>query len=699
MNRATTTHSRRPGRQWTLRILSTLIVLTLAAPAWGKDPLPLRRVLLSTGGVGYFEHEAMVDGDVELPLTVRLGQVDDVLKSLVVYDDRGGVGMISLPGREPLEQAFRELPFGRDALESPVTLLRALTGAEIRVTGARALQGQLLGVTAEEVALPNGLGRTTRHRVSLIVPNQGVRQFVLEDADQVEIVDPTLRAQVSGALTSLARYRVQDRRTLTVSLKGTGRRTVRVGYVVEAPLWKMAYRLTVPDAPVAPRGARGLLQGWAVVENMSGQDWEGVELTLASGNPVTFRQALYTAYYVPRPEVPVEVMGRVLPPRVDTGAVRDAARAPASEALARAAPRPAAPPMPGSTAGVAMTAPGVEKAFEAFAPPAVATVSEEATTQVVFRVPGAVGLPTGHSVIIPIVSREVPVERLALYDGQAGAPHPLAAVRLTNDSGTGLPPGVLTLYERTSQGANAYVGDARLAALPAGERRLVSFAVDQKVQIVAEPSARETIAGGKLSRGVFQLTVVDRRTTRYRLKGPAQEERAALIEHPRAPDWRLVSPPEADVELSRDRYRVPATLGKGEEKVIEVTTERPRTTSVQLADMPVETLVRYARTGALDEKVRQAFETLATMRRDVDREERTLAEIEASRKSIHSEQERIRANLASVPATADLRQRYLDAMKQQEDALEALARRAEDTRTRLRAARDRLAEAIGRLDI
>jgi catechol 2,3-dioxygenase-like lactoylglutathione lyase family enzyme len=698
MDHAVTTQSRRAGRTLALGILSTLIVLGLMAQAWAKDPLPLRRVLLSTGGVGYFEHEAIVDGDVELPLTVRLGQVDDVLKSLVVYDDRGGVGTISLPGREPLDQVFRELPFRRDALESPVALLRALTGTEIRVTGARALEGQLLGVTAEEVALPNGLGRTTRHRVSVIVPTQGLRQFILEEADQIELVDATLRAQVSGALGALARYRVQDRRTLAVSLKGTGRRTVRVGYVVEAPLWKTAYRLTVPDAPVVPRGAHGLLQGWAVVENMSGQDWEGVELTLASGNPVTFHQALYTAYYVTRPEVPVEVMGRVVPPRVDAGTVREAVRAPAPpQAQARAS----APAMARGTVGAGIAAPAPERGFEAFAPapPAVATISEEATTQVVFRVPSGVSLPTGHSMIIPIVSREVPVERLALYDAQASTAYPLAAVRLTNDSGTGLPPGVLTLYERTPHGANAYVGDARLAVLPAGESRLVSFAVDQKVQIVAEPSARETIAGGKLSRGVFQLTVVDRQSTRYRLKGPPQEERAILIEHPRVPEWRLISPPETDVELARDRYRIRATLGKGEEKVVEVTTERPRTTSLQLAGMPVETLVRYSRTGALDEKVRQAFEMLATMRREIDQEERTIAELEASRKTIYAEQERIRANLASVPATADLRQRYLDAMKQQEDSLAALARRAEDARARLKAARDRLADAIARLEL
>jgi hypothetical protein len=333
------------------------------------------------------------------------------------------------------------------------------------------------------------------------------------------------------------------------------------------------------------------------------------------------------------------------------------------------------------------------------APPAAPTVSEEATTQVLFRVPGAVSLPAGHSLVIPIVSREMPAERLALYDAQASAAHPLAAVRLTNDSGSGLPPGVLTLYERGPRGESAYVGDARLAVLSAGESRLVSFAVDQKVAVSVEPSARETIAGGKVTRGVLQLTVVQQQTTRYRLKGPAQEERAVLIEHPRLADWRLTMPPEATVELTRDRYRIRTVLARGEEKAVDVTTERPRITTVQLLDMPLDTMVRYAQTGSLDPKLRQAFETLAAMRRDIDREERALADAETSRKAIYAEQERIRANLGAVPPTADLRQRYLDAMKQQEDQLEALRTRTQETQVRLKAARDRLADAVARLEL
>ena len=129
-----------------LRLALLVLPFALIATVADAQDLALKRVLLSTGGVGYFEYEAAVDGDADLPLSVRLDQVDDVLKSIVVFDDRGGVGAISLPGREPLSEAFRDLPFDQGALESPDALLNALRGAEVTVGGSRQVTGRILKV-------------------------------------------------------------------------------------------------------------------------------------------------------------------------------------------------------------------------------------------------------------------------------------------------------------------------------------------------------------------------------------------------------------------------------------------------------------------------------------------------------------------------------------------------------------------------
>ena len=85
-----------------------LVLAALTMPADAAE-LALKRVMLSSGGVGYFEYEASVDGDASLALDVPLDQVDDVLKSLVVYDAGGRAGEITLPGREPLAQSLGEI--------------------------------------------------------------------------------------------------------------------------------------------------------------------------------------------------------------------------------------------------------------------------------------------------------------------------------------------------------------------------------------------------------------------------------------------------------------------------------------------------------------------------------------------------------------------------------------------------------------
>ena len=316
--------------------------------------------MLSSGGVGYFEYEATVDGNATLNLDVPLDQVDDILKSLVVYDDSGTAGEITLPGREPLNQSFVDLPFDQAALDSAPALLNALQGAEVRVSGAKPMSGRLLRVVEETSRGIDGLA-ISRNRVTLAT-DAGIEQFVLEDAGSIAFTDPELQKKVSTALSRFASHRSEGRRRLTLESHGSGKRAIRVGYVVGVPLWKASYRLSLPAEPHADHAR---LQGWAILENFSGQDWRDVSLTLLSGNPVTFRQALFESYYVKRPSVPVEVAGRVLP-RPDTGGIagevaargaagpspvreRKAATIAGSAAEAMAAPLPAPPaPAPGT---------------------------------------------------------------------------------------------------------------------------------------------------------------------------------------------------------------------------------------------------------------------------------------------------------------------------------------------------------------
>ncbi len=691
---------------------AALALALLAAPVAAQNELKLSRVLLSSGGVGYFEYEAEVEGDAILALDVRLDQVDDVLKSIVVFDDKGGVGTIELPGRQPLGQVFRDLPFARNALDSPVALLNALQGAEIVVGGARPLRGRIIRVLAEQTSLGEQ-GVITRHRVSLLTPS-GIRQFILEDVDAIGFRDPGLREAVEEALRQVAAHRARDRRTLTIQSRGEGRRRVRVGYVVGAPLWKASYRLTL-DAD--PTGEEGLLQGWAVVENLSGQHWEGVELTLASGNPVTFRQALYQAYFVERPEVPVEVLGRVLP-KLDSGLV-------ASGEAERAAPmkqrfgdqqkaalerrKRARPTMAMSTAAAAPA--GVSEATapasvsEDLATPvaaggAMAVRAGEATTQVVFTIGQPIDVESGNTLAIPIVDRSVTAERLALHrPGSASGVNPLSSVKLLNAGESGLPPGVLTLYERRHCGPVNYVGDARMGPLPAGEHRLLSFAVDNKTKVDVKTGAKSWITKGKINRGLFHFTRVERRTTTYRVKAPAREARKVMIEHPIRRGWRLVTPEASKLDRTSGHYRLTRVFEAGESAKVEVVAERPVAERIRLLDITEGRVGAFIGARELGEPIREAFRRMLALKKAVDAAAREVKRIEGHLASIDKNQKRIRDNLARVPRGSGLHNRYLRKLGVQEDEIERLQLLGEDARAGHEAAREKLSKYVAALDL
>lgn len=652
---------------------ATLAAATMDLARQGAA-LPLRRVVLSTGGVGYFEHEARVRGDAELALEVRLDQVDDVLKSIVVYDDRGAAGKITLAGKEPLRDLFRELPFDEGALESEVALLNALRGAEVRTRGLDgAISGRIIAATAVQVGVPGG-GTEGRHRLALM-SDGALRQVVLEELESLELVEERLRQQVGAALVGLASQRERNRRTLVVRAAGEGERVVRVAYVVEVPLWKTSYRLTLAEDPQAKTGA---LSGWAVVENQSGGDWENIDFTLVSGDPVTFRQALYEIYYVDRPEVPVDVAERVLP-RLGEGASALAARTArrASYRLGAARDEGAAPPAPAAT-------PVPER--------------EEAATQVVFHFPAPLTLASGQTALLPIVERQIPVERLWLYQPEASARRPLASVRLRNDGDASLPPGAMTIYERSDKGVITHVGDARLPPLPPGESRLVSFAVDRKVRVDREARSEEVLSRARIQGGMLEIVRTARRVTEYTIVGAAREPRVVVVEHPRIAGWELAEPAEG-VETTSDRYRIRREVAAGETARLTVVLEQPISHTVALTSLTSEQIQVYMSSREMPEAVRAVFARLAELRAAVAERQRALGALEAQIATLREEQERVRQNLKVVPAGSPLQERYLRALGEQEDRIAALAGKVAGAREAVASAERALEEYVRGLSL
>ena len=237
-------------------LILTLIAVTTHAAA--EQPT-LRRIVLSSGGVGQFEFEADVTSAATLQLDIPLDQVDDVLKSLTVDDAAGAAQSVRLPGQQPLSESFRTLPFKPDAFASPEALLASLVGERVRIASIGA-RGEILSVSTFEAPVATGQQTATRHRLT-IATDDGIVSTVLEDTPDIAFSSDTLRAQIGTALAAIAAQRVQDRRTLTITLADGPARHVRFAYVVPVPVWKTTYRITLAADAAKTRAFAGVCRG------------------------------------------------------------------------------------------------------------------------------------------------------------------------------------------------------------------------------------------------------------------------------------------------------------------------------------------------------------------------------------------------------------------------------------------------------
>ena len=678
-------------------IVAAALLASLVALPTAAAELPLRRVVLASIGLAQFTHAGPAAGGSSVDLAVRLDQVDDLLKSLTVFDRAGGIGAVSLPGKAPLQELFRDLPFGPEALGSPSALLNALVGSEIRITGQVSATGRVFRVEPFEVRLPGDGGTLTRHRLSLMT-EEGLVQAVLEEVTTLQFTDPQAKAQIDRALLGLSENRAKERRKLSLDILGEGTRDIAISYVVAAPVWKTSYRLVLPKD-----GATAKLQGWAVVENLTGGDWKDVELTLVSGNPVALRQALYTAFFSDRIEVPVTAGQKLLPKQDDSDST------PAAP-MARAAP--SAPVTLGLAGPPRQEAQRYRsgRSFEAVAPAgapppppvpdtlgsaAIAAEAEEAPTQLLYRFPSRISLATGHTMMVPFLDREIAASRTWLYQPDTHARRPLAAVRLRNDGDATLPAGIVTTFESAGEGGANFVGDAQLPLLPKGTFKFVTLALDTKTDIRREDKGVERTTLGKSINGELTITTRSRRTISYEVTPPVEEDREVIVEEPRAAGW-TPSADQQEIEETPTRFRFKIDAPKGKATKSTLVLERTDRRVVHLTSLAPEQILTTIRgleneSATLKTAVARLGETIG----EINRARSQRNQLEAERKKIGEDQERIRRNLGSVGSNSDLGRRYLDTLKTQEERLNVIARSEQLLDAEI-AARRNVAEEIAR---
>ena len=647
-----------------------LALALLASPqlvsAQPSDDLPVESVILFTSGVGYFEHGGRVSGNSEVVLRFDETALNDVLKSLLVEDSRGRVAGVVYPTQAPVERTLRSFAIDLSNDPSLAGILRQVRGAEVVVTTPSGeTRGTVVSVELAMRDIGDSVGQVPV--LSMLTPS-GLTTVRLDTARRLRFTDASLQAELEGALTALAEARGGERKPVRVQFRGTGSRPVRLGYVVESPVWKTSYRLVLPEG----ESGTGQLQGWALVENPTESDWSNVDLTLVSGRPVSFIQDLYTPRYVRRPVVVAQDDALIAPQQFKAGLERESddmsgglnARGGRSEevqtfrdgaavgaVIAAPAPPPPPPARPLDISNSVQAQGDAGDFGELFA----------------YRL-GDVTLPRRGSAMLPIVADAVEAERLSIYRPSSGLRHPMRGVRLTNSTDKALRAGPATVLDE------GYAGDTQIPDLPAGDERLLTFSLDQDVivDVVPLPRGSTRVTSGRIVDGVLELTTEQRTATGYQIENRAEKTRTLLVEHPRQGNARLVEPAVAD-ETAPGIYRLQRGVRSGVTDTLVVREALVVDQRIALASTDPDQIAFWARSdGDLPEDVRAALRRAIEQRRELAETERQITERRREIREIEQEQERIRGNLGAVENDSDYGRRLLDKLNEQETRLETL---------------------------
>ena len=674
---------------------------TTATAASTIQDLPVQQVILYKNGIGYFEHAGAVSGNQHVAIDFTSAQLNDVLQSLTVLDENGGrIGGVNYNSTTPLAEQLKSLSLAMSDDPTSTELFQALRGQRVEVTGAAggALTGRLMSIETRAEKSPgdaNTQMTIDRYYLCIVTSSGAVRVIELTPALSVRPLDASLQSQLDRYLELLSSTRSTGLRHLTLNALGQGQRQLRVSYISEVPVWKSTYRI------VFPRDAtdHAILQGWAVVDNTIGSDWDNVQLSLVAGAPQSFIQPLSEPLYLRRPEIPIATEAQSTPQTHEAAEMDKMVSAPPppypaavasaqnlalkSQALKGKLPATSfgvagmegmgsgsgngyGPGMGGNAGGGVIGS--VFGATETDVKENISTNAFDDFFQYSLAQP--VTVHKNESAMVPILQQTLPVERVTLWS--ESEPKPLRALWLENNSTLTFDNGNFSVFE-----SGAFAGEGLVDTIHPSEKRLLSYAIDQAIHVRVHPEenpAERQLRSVKIKPfGRLQKQYGVQSKISYIASNSAAEDRTVVLEVPRRAH-RTLSPESKAAETTATLYRFRLPVPAHRSATVLVADEGPDFERWNIDPNSDQTQALEALSKEAPAIAGQ-FKPILDAQRSIAAMKDDLAKLDEKTKALTGDESRARENLTALKGN-DAGKRFVDELNQAEDGLQATRKEA-----------------------
>ena len=670
--------------------------------------VPVRKVVLYKNGVGYFEHAGSVTGNQRVAIDFTSAQLNDVLQSLTVLDEGGGrIAGVNYNSTTPLAEQLKTLSLGMGDDPTSTELFQALRGQRVEVTGGPGgtITGRLMSIESRTEKAATGDGTVEKFYLTLVAGSSAVRVIELTASLSVRPLDANLQGQLDRYLELLSTAHSNGLRHLTLDALGQGQRELRVSYISEVPVWKSTYRIVFPRATASGESGNAIVQGWAVVDNTVGADWDNVQLALVAGAPQSFIQPLSQPLYTRRPEIPIATSEQTTPQ------THEAAETVNVESEMMNAPLASPRRIPSERAKVAISAGvagmegmgagsgagygpgsggnaggGVFRVSDAMRQGDVSTNAFDDFFEYSLAQP--VTIHKNESAMVPILQQELPSEHVTLWSERDRSP--LRAVWLENKSKLTLDSGSFSIFE-----SGEFAGEGLLDPIHPGEKRLLSYAVDQAVKVhrggLAETRTLHHIA---LHQGVLVETSGQVTESTYTVNNAADEARTVIVEHARQPNAELDSDPKpAETTATAYRFRVVVAPHQSVDLHVGESANLSERVIINPAQDHSGFLIAVSKfSPALEEKLRPLIDA-ETVLNGLNRK---ISDIEQKEKTLAADEARDRDNLTALKGNAASK-RFVDELNRTEDDIESARKERAAAEKDRDAARAHLDELIAQI--
>ncbi len=671
--------------------------------------LPIRRVSLYSNGVAYIERRGVVSGNAEINLSFKQSQVDDVLKSMVVLDlGQGRIGAVSYNSSAPPSAKMAEIPFSVDAETNGANggiagVLAQLQGAKVAVAanGGTAI-GSIL--TVEKRDLPGDKDRLARQARFLVIASENgeISSFDLGEGRSVKLLENGTVKDVNEFANATASARRRDAKTITVTSEGAGQREMIVSYTIAAPIWKTTYRVVLDQA------GKPFFQGWAIVDNVSDEDWKDVKLSLVSGTPISFIQPIQQPFFRYRPVVPIPQDLQLLPQtyepsdptdsKINTNVtnqiVENLPKGTNLSTLLKTVPnvRPEALQGGFQVDGAA----GSENSFTIDGQEAnnfrtgqlsntsvsnallsnnsgvsTAATGDEIGDLFEYKIEQPITVLHYRSALIPIVQTRMDGERISIYNEAVRKDRPLGGMKLVNTTALTFEGGSLTIFD-----GDSYAGEALIERLRPKEERFISYALDLGTLITVRMDADSLPAKlVKVINGTFQVHYFRQERKTYMVQNQIDKPRTVYIEYPVRQGWELSDDtPKPDTTTQR-YYRFKIELKGLEKKEIIVSKQRDLMDSYALTNLSQTDLELFLTRRYFNTDIKARLEKLIDLRIRINQIAAKIETFDNEVEKIEEDQKRLRENietLSKTPEAKTLITRYIAKANDQETRIETM---------------------------